>query len=108
MPPSFLIGKNEDCESNPHFMRFYKANQPMMSLVSRAITSSSLVGITKTLTLESGVEIIISSPRLEFASLSIFTPRYQKYSDIAAREALLFSPTPAVKMMASTPFIAAT
>ncbi len=35
-------------------MRFYKANQPTISLVSRAITSSSLVGITKTLTLESG------------------------------------------------------
>ena len=46
-----------------------------MSRVSRAITSSSLVGITKTFTLESGVEIMMSSPRFLLASSSTLTPR---------------------------------
>ena len=50
-------------------------HQATMSLVSRAMTSSSLVGMTKTLTLESGVEIMMSSPRLELATGSISTPR---------------------------------
>ena len=52
-------------------LRFY----PQISFVSRAMTSSSFVGITKTLTLLSGVEIMMSSPRLLLASGSISTPR---------------------------------
>ena len=43
--------------------------------VSRQIASSSFVGITATFTLESGVEITISSPLCPFASLSSVTPR---------------------------------
>ena len=61
-----------DPEHNSEYYYFYL---PTMSRVSRAMTSSSLVGMTKTLTLLSGVEIMISSPRLEFASSSISTPR---------------------------------
>ena len=49
--------------------------QPQMAFVSRAMTSSSFVGMTNTLTLESGVEIMMSSPRLLLASGSIVTPR---------------------------------
>lgn len=49
--------------------------QPQMAFVSRAMTSSSFVGMTNTLTLESGVEIMMSSPRLLLAASSIFTPR---------------------------------
>ena len=47
----------------------------MMSRVSRAMTSSSFVGMTKTLTLLSGVEIITSSPRFALAASSSLTPR---------------------------------
>ncbi len=43
--------------------------------VSCAIMSSSLVGMTQTLTLESGVEMTTSSPRSLFFSASSFTPR---------------------------------
>ena len=46
-----------------------------MSRVSRAMTSSSFVGMTYTFTLESGVEIITSSPRFLLASGSTVTPR---------------------------------
>ena len=52
-------------------LRFYL----QISFVSRAMTSSSFVGITKTFTLLSGVEIMMSSPRLLLASGSISTPR---------------------------------
>ena len=52
-----------------------KRDQPTISLVSLAMTSSSFVGMTKTLTLESGVEIMTSSPRLELAASSMVTPR---------------------------------
>ena len=43
--------------------------------VSRAMASSSLVGRQMTVTLESGVEIIVSSPCTSFALSSSFTPR---------------------------------
>lgn len=46
--------------------------------VSLQIASSSFVGITATLTLESGVEITVSSPRFLFASVSMEIPRYLK------------------------------
>ena len=82
--------------------------QPAISFVSRAITSSSFVGITNTFTLLSGVEMQISSPLLELASSSISTPRYLKYSAMEDLMDLLFSPTPAVNTIASTPFMAAT
>lgn len=52
-----------------------RETQPQMAFVSRAMTSSSFVGMTNTLTLESGVEIMMSSPRLLLASGSIVTPR---------------------------------
>ena len=46
--------------------------------VSLQIASSSFVGITATLTLESAVEITISSPRFPLASSSIAIPRYPR------------------------------
>ena len=52
-----------------------RETQPQMAFVSRAMTSSSFVGMTNTLTLESWVEIMMSSPRLLLASGSIVTPR---------------------------------
>ena len=64
--------RSEKCFSD---LFLHAETQAMMSRVSRAMTSSSLVGITKTLTLESGVLISISSPRFLLASSSIFTPR---------------------------------
>lgn len=47
------------------------------ALVSRAMTNSSLVGITYTSMEESGVEILPSLPRtiISFKSASSFTPR---------------------------------
>ena len=53
-------------------MYFYKFNK---RLVSRAITNSSFVGITKTLTLELGVLIKRSPLPLTFASSSSSTPK---------------------------------
>lgn len=47
-------------------------------MVSLAIISSSSVGITHTVTFESGVEMIASSPRTLLASASIFTPKKLK------------------------------
>lgn len=44
-------------------------------MVSRAMTISSSVGITQTVTLESGAEMIASLPRTLLASASIFTPK---------------------------------
>lgn len=50
--------------------------QPLtMARVSRAMTSSSLVGITKSFTLLSAVEMQMSSPRFLFGSGSISQPR---------------------------------
>ncbi len=69
--------------------------------------SSSFVGMSSTLTLESAAEITRSSPRTLLASSSIFTPMNSRPEAIAMRWLALFSPTPAVKMMASTPPIAA-
>ena len=43
--------------------------------VSRAIISSSLVGTTRTFTLESSVVMMVSSPRMLFFSSSMVTPR---------------------------------
>ena len=65
--------------------------------------SSSLVGMTQTVTLESGVEMMTSSPRSLFFSASSLTPRYSRPSQMDARMELEFSPTPAVKTMQSTP-----
>ena len=48
------------------------------SFVSLAIISSSLVGITQIVTLESGVEIIVLSFAFSLASLSRLTPRYPR------------------------------
>ena len=45
------------------------------SMVSVAIISSSSVGMTQTVTLESSAEMIASSPRVLFRSASNFTPR---------------------------------
>ena len=53
-------------------MYFYRFNK---RLVSRAITNSSFVGITKTLTLELGVLIKRSPLPLTFASSSSSTPK---------------------------------
>ena len=45
-----------------------------ISMVSMAIMSSSLVGMTSTFTLESSVEMMRSSPRTLFFSASSLTP----------------------------------
>ena len=47
---------------------------PTISAVSMAIINSSLVGIRRTLTLESGAESTASSPRMPAVAGSIFTP----------------------------------
>ena len=44
-------------------------------MVSRAMTISSSVGITQTVTFESGAEMMASLPRTLLASASIFTPK---------------------------------
>ena len=72
--------------------------------VSRQIASSSFVGITATFTLESGVEITMSSPLLLFASASNLIPKYPKCSQTFSRTIPAFSPIPAVNAIASTPF----
>ncbi len=62
----------------PKIMYLYASTN---ALVSLAIANSSLVGIIKTLTWESGVEIsTISRARTLFFSRSIFTPMYSKPS----------------------------
>ena len=77
--------------------------------VSLAIANSSFVGTTQSFTLESAVEIIISSPTaFSLAASSYFTPKYPKYWQIIGLNHAAFSPTPAVNVIASTPFIAAT
>ena len=75
--------------------------------VSLAIASSSFVGINITHTFESGVEITVSSPRLELAASSNLTPRYPRYSQTSFLTSPQFSQTPAVNAIPSTPFIAA-
>lgn len=59
---NFPLSRKLSCSKtreNIKISRFYYLCKASC-MVSRAITSSSSVGITKTLTLESGVEIIIS------------------------------------------------
>jgi hypothetical protein len=76
--------------------------------VSRAIISSSLVGTIATATVDSGVEMSLSSLlRLPLISSSIFTPRKDRRLQTQERSMGEFSPMPAVKVMASTPFMAA-
>ena len=82
-------------------MYFYRFNK---RLVSRAITNSSFVGITKTLTLELGVLIKRSPLPLTFASSSSSTPKASfNKSQIPFLAKNEFSPIPAVKQIASTP-----
>ena len=69
--------------------------------------SSSSVGMTMTVTLESSAEMTASLPRVLFFSASIFTPIYSRPEAMAIRVEAAFSPTPAVKMMPSTPPMAA-
>ena len=80
---------------------------PAISLVSRAIMSSSLVARTQTWTGLSSVLIRCSSARSALRAGSILTPRYSRPWQIAARLPTPFSPTPAVNTMASTPPMAA-
>ena len=72
-----------------------------------AIMSSSSVGMSSTFTLESAEEMTVSLPRTSLAAGSSFTPIYSRPSHTMARMPLSFSPTPAVKIMASTPPMAA-
>ena len=73
------------------------------SAVSCAIISSSLVGMTQTVTLESAAEMIASSPRVLFFSGSSLMPRYSRPSQMEARIVAEFSPPPAVKTRQSRP-----
>ena len=54
-------------------------------IVSQAITSSSSVGITQTVTFESGVEMMVSLPRALLASASILMPRNSKLLQASKR-----------------------
>ena len=56
-----------------------------MAAVSMAIMSSSLVGISRTFTLESAAEITVSLPRVLLASASIFTPMNSRPEAMARR-----------------------
>ena len=71
--------------------------------VSRAIISSSLVGMTQTVTLESSAEMMASLPRVLFFSGSSLTPRNSRPSQMRARMEAEFSPTPAVNTRQSSP-----
>ena len=62
------------------WFRFRHAYLVTSSSVSRAITISSLVGMTRTFTLLSAAEISASLPRTAFFSSSILAPRYSKFS----------------------------
>ena len=75
--------------------------------MSRAIISSSLVGMSSTFTLESMAEMMASLPRTLLASGSILMPMNSRPEAMAMRCAASFSPTPAVKITASTPPMAA-
>ncbi len=76
-----------------------------MLCVSLAIPNSSLVGITNTRTLEPGLlnsfSLIL---RFLFSSSSISIPKKAKCLQMLARRIASFSPIPAVKTIASTPF----
>ena len=105
---SSWVRKMRDCNSHAFLLFEIISVKPegiylVSAAVSCAIMSSSLVGMTQTVTLESGVEITTSSPRSLFFSGSSLTPRYSRPSQIDARMEPEFSPTPAVKTMQSTP-----
>ena len=97
------VEKEADAFASASFYSACFLPQPTREAVSMAIISSSLVGMSRTLTLESVAEITRSSPRTLLASSSIFTPMYSRPDAICIRSSASFSPTPAVKMMASTP-----
>ena len=66
--------------------------------------SSSFVGTTRTLILESSVEMTRgSSERTEFFSSSILTPNHASSLQMAERKVSEFSPMPAEKAMVSKP-----
>ena len=101
---SSWVRKMRDRDSHAFFAVLKTENAYLVSAaVSCAIMSSSLVGMTQTVTLESDVEITTSSPRSLFFSGSSLTPRYSRPSQMDARMEPEFSPTPAVKTMQSTP-----
>ena len=57
-----------------------------------AMTSSSLVGMTKVLTLASAAEMSVFSPRTLFFSASMAMPKHSIFSHTAARTPMSFSP----------------
>ena len=64
----------------------FENSQPLtMAAVSMAIMSSSLVGISRTFTLESAAEMTASLPRVLLASASIFTPMNSRPEAMAIR-----------------------
>lgn len=65
--------KNVSTVSRSALGKFYTS-----ATVSLAIASSSLVGITRTFTLESLVVMMFSKPRFAFSSSSKVIPRYPK------------------------------
>ena len=69
--------------------------------VWRAISSSSLVGITSTVTSDEGAEI--TGPPAVFEAESNLTPSRSSPSSDRARTTGSFSPTPAVNAIASQP-----
>ena len=93
---------------NKIYKKFVKQNYLTNANVSLAIASSSLVGITQSLTFESAVEIMPSTPQaFSEAASSSLTPRNPRYFQTIGLNHAAFSPTPAVNVIASTPFIAA-
>ena len=72
-------------------MSIYYISFPRSVLISLAIASSSLVGITQTLTLESGVEITAGSPCVfALTSSSIVIPKSVSYThlDVYKRQSI--------------------
>ena len=70
----------------------------------RAMASSSLVGMTQMVTAESGVEMMRGSlERVAFFYSSSLTPNGASLSQTILRTTSSFSPTPAVKVITSTP-----
>ena len=70
---------------------------------SRAITNSSSVGITNTLTADSAVVMSPTCPKTFFSG-STSIPNQVRPSKTEARTSAEFSPIPAVKTIASAPF----
>lgn len=83
------FGQNPNCS----LMLDYTISRPStMASVSRAIMYSSSVGITTTLTFDSGVEMTASVPRIfEFIAVSISTQEPKCHAHVITGSLLIFA-----------------